>query len=602
MKSTGKGRTIDALLRMDRQPLVYEAYESCIRKWSKIYNSCGCQKTENEIICMFLYRYQFVYKHNNEEIDVKRAVKKVQDAFYSVKNNAQLREVPSNIRATTIDNGQHVVGSEIAGQVANINGNINGEEVVAERVVEDTFSSNIRDTALEDEERSEDGGNAALENEGRRENGGDGAKCKGVFCDKEGIICDEEEVIVEKVVKGEQGISTVVKTIANRLIQPSLRDTATKVVVPLLPLKHQEWLVIKATEKLQIPGTDVDQGNFQALLSVQGGENWIRCDVIDAFLCILRTHSSNKIHCFTTKFSVMCKDAKKVDRFFKKIVSSKGTKGNPFELEKLFFPINIGPNSHWSLVVVYPGEKKVIYFDSLPSAEQTKANAFCVKDYILREYIRIHQTEDIKDSWSVVRNCDAPTQINSDDCGVFVCMYAYCLSVGIPVENISPLVDDVRCYRQFIAFCLLERKLWSDVSNVVDLTNMDRFSISNDDSSCKSDIEDTSVNVDEVNESKIPRSDDLPNTGMIDDPITNTCNIRTCGKGLASLEKSEQIEVEISHQEDSKMTTRSKRLPPVGTMPREEDNKRGVNRSVMEGKEEGKGGNRRQTAKKPRKK
>lgn len=42
----------------------------------------------------------------------------------------------------------------------------------------------------------------------------------------------------------------------------------------------------------------------------------------------------------------------------------------------------------------------------------------------------------------------APLQRNSDDCGVFVLMYTYCLTFNVPLQSIHS--DDTGCYRKKI--------------------------------------------------------------------------------------------------------------------------------------------------------
>ena len=90
-----------------------------------------------------------------------------------------------------------------------------------------------------------------------------------------------------------------------------------------------------------------------------------------------------------------------------------------FSKRLLLFPIHL--NVHWCLVVVDLTKHSIYYFDSLK-----KSNPVCletIQNYLTRK------SEHCAAEWEFVYPENVPEQHNSSDCGVFVCMYARCMSL-----------------------------------------------------------------------------------------------------------------------------------------------------------------------------
>jgi Ulp1 protease family, C-terminal catalytic domain len=114
---------------------------------------------------------------------------------------------------------------------------------------------------------------------------------------------------------------------------------------------------------------------------------------------------------------------------------------------------------------VYSKQSSIVYYDILSAnTDATLKFAECVRCFMVDEYrciyhgdpaVTIEETEGVKTKWEVVRYSKAPCQATPDDCGVFVCMYAYCLHYGIPVEGIVAQKHSVNCYRLFIDFSII---------------------------------------------------------------------------------------------------------------------------------------------------
>jgi len=102
---------------------------------------------------------------------------------------------------------------------------------------------------------------------------------------------------------------------------------------------------------------------------------------------------------------------------------------NIFEVERIFFPININ-NTHWALVVAFMDEKRIQYYDY----DSLKRNGTRYLDgifqYLQDDYKRQFKSDMDTSEWRLVLCTeDTPQQdkYNKDngwDCGVFVCLFA----------------------------------------------------------------------------------------------------------------------------------------------------------------------------------
>ena len=89
-----------------------------------------------------------------------------------------------------------------------------------------------------------------------------------------------------------------------------------------------------------------------------------------------------------------------------------------FSKRLLLFPINV--SIHWCLVAVDVAEHCISYYDSLKKANPNWLKA--IHNYLV-QYSSNHSV-----SWKQIHHSDIPEQLNSSDCGVFVCMYTRYLS------------------------------------------------------------------------------------------------------------------------------------------------------------------------------
>ena len=126
--------------------------------------------------------------------------------------------------------------------------------------------------------------------------------------------------------------------------------------------------------------------------------------------------------------------------------------GNIFEMDKLFFPINVG-RDHWILVVVYMQERRIQCYDSMgsPGTEYVQA----IFTYLQDEHETKHgyPMEDMA-TWRLVAcTADTPRQRTGYDCGVFVCTFIDLIAFNTPLSFDQS--DLVRC-RKRLALSILQ--------------------------------------------------------------------------------------------------------------------------------------------------
>jgi hypothetical protein len=106
-----------------------------------------------------------------------------------------------------------------------------------------------------------------------------------------------------------------------------------------------------------------------------------------------------------------------------------------FNLEHLFVPINVG-RAHWILLHVRPREKKIELYDSYGVKEENQIYITQFATYLHQLYGVLHEDYDQSyESWEAEwslsdESANSPSQSDGYNCGVFVILSAYLLSVG----------------------------------------------------------------------------------------------------------------------------------------------------------------------------
>ena len=107
--------------------------------------------------------------------------------------------------------------------------------------------------------------------------------------------------------------------------------------------------------------------------------------------------------------------------------------GDIFKTKYIFIPIHQG--KHFTCAVIYMQDKRIMYYDSYLNTGRTRALCSHKKEkqmrilqallqYLKDEHLNKHSVE-LPDQhlWTLHSFCQAPQQDNTEDCGIFVCLY-----------------------------------------------------------------------------------------------------------------------------------------------------------------------------------
>ena len=123
------------------------------------------------------------------------------------------------------------------------------------------------------------------------------------------------------------------------------------------------------------------------------------------------------------------------------------------QVERIFFPACVG-GAHWILLIISPKERKLEVLDSMGGSRKKYFE-------MLRDFLEMELGKDyIPDEWteSKVRS---ESQMNSDDCGVFVCLNALASAKNKPFSDV-PARDDMVNARRMIVAVLLNQGFHGD--------------------------------------------------------------------------------------------------------------------------------------------
>jgi sentrin-specific protease 1 len=129
------------------------------------------------------------------------------------------------------------------------------------------------------------------------------------------------------------------------------------------------------------------------------------------------------------------------------------TRFNVFNMDKLYFPINIG-NVHWAMAVIFMRYKTIIYYDSFRGSGETFVNTLLhwLQDEAHRKNVHFDPTDWI----SVPKPNYGPMQDNGYDCGVFSIMCADYTSDNLPLDYNQ---SGMKFYRRHILRSILRGSL-----------------------------------------------------------------------------------------------------------------------------------------------
>eukprot|EP00529_Nitzschia_sp_RCC80_P012873 CAMPEP_0113506482 /NCGR_PEP_ID=MMETSP0014_2-20120614/35928_1 /TAXON_ID=2857 /ORGANISM="Nitzschia sp." /LENGTH=589 /DNA_ID=CAMNT_0000401973 /DNA_START=39 /DNA_END=1808 /DNA_ORIENTATION=- /assembly_acc=CAM_ASM_000159 len=200
--------------------------------------------------------------------------------------------------------------------------------------------------------------------------------------------------------------------------------------------------------------------------------NWLSGDIIDAFFKLLKKRDKNLngdcADCvfltsyFYTKLTEGAPTS--TDMYKYETVKKWGTSAGGIFGKKVYVPVNLDRN-HWILAMmdarIETNGKTVELFDSCRrknKAEKHGAVTANLTRYLADEHLHKQKAPLNISQWTMLgTNREAPIQTNGFDCGVFVCMYAYFLTLGNGPAEFQFDKEWVNRYgRNFIACSILK--------------------------------------------------------------------------------------------------------------------------------------------------
>jgi hypothetical protein len=175
---------------------------------------------------------------------------------------------------------------------------------------------------------------------------------------------------------------------------------------------------------------------FRSLLTTLP-ETWLNDEIINFYLSVLNHRDAiekqgstqKRHHFFNSFFLTRLMDEGHTNRYkYRNVMrwSRRVHQSDLFQLDKIFFPCNIS-QSHWSCVIVTISTCSIQYFDSMLGNGDRYMHH--ILHYLQDDWLRTKGFEmpNLR-QWTMQNNRDVPTQTNSYDCGVFVCLFATCMA------------------------------------------------------------------------------------------------------------------------------------------------------------------------------
>lgn len=172
--------------------------------------------------------------------------------------------------------------------------------------------------------------------------------------------------------------------------------------------------------------------------------SWLNDEIINFYMAMLQEREDmlcgndsqrKKSHYFNSLFMGKLLEGQqyqysRVKRWSKKV--------DVFSCRRIFFPINIS-NSHWTLLVIWMDEKKIVYYDSMSGSGSVYLKS--AQQWLSDESLDKKGATFDTSLWTLEVASDVPQQQNGFDCGMFALMCADFLTDDLPLsysqENMS---------------------------------------------------------------------------------------------------------------------------------------------------------------------
>jgi Ulp1 family protease len=152
---------------------------------------------------------------------------------------------------------------------------------------------------------------------------------------------------------------------------------------------------------------------------------WLNDNIITSWIKTIDKSETNFL--FTVDSIRHLFDTEKMKRFIKK------QKKQLFDVEKILIPYNLG-NNHWVLIVIYPKEKQIGFFDSLYAADMALVKKIKNLFMELARDPAINKSQIITEKdvsqWKINKSLKSAKQVNAKDCGVFLCANMFYINLN----------------------------------------------------------------------------------------------------------------------------------------------------------------------------
>ncbi|XP_078610377.1 uncharacterized protein LOC144881295 [Branchiostoma floridae x Branchiostoma japonicum] len=177
------------------------------------------------------------------------------------------------------------------------------------------------------------------------------------------------------------------------------------------------------------------------LLTLQDGE-WVPDDIIEEYLEVIQTSAPKTCKIEYFNYNVYLNKLR-TRPVFDNYKSNQKTQKDIQGSDIVFMPVHQA--NHWGLLVYYPKKKWVILFDSLQvSCCINQKTAFERAKRFLTFYLPESELNWKDWTFYMPSPDEIPQQKNGDDCGVFVCQYAFHLANKIPLNFSQAAIPNIR--------------------------------------------------------------------------------------------------------------------------------------------------------------
>lgn len=161
-------------------------------------------------------------------------------------------------------------------------------------------------------------------------------------------------------------------------------------------------------------------------LHKKGAESWLNDSIVDGYLNLISRHNKYVFNFSSFFYSSLRRNYSK----------KKLGKINLFKFHFLLFPILL--NSHWRIVIYDNSKKQILLYDSLENSRNDFSNHDILNNILI--FLESSYYETFKTTPPFLRELrgiivqNIPSQSNTNDCGVFMLIFAELVATYRKVE------------------------------------------------------------------------------------------------------------------------------------------------------------------------